>query len=435
MADTQCGRRVWKENGGRSNSAKRPSMLSEESTKSSDEGELQMSVLKEEVPDLWSSSSDQLNPVLFRVKQEDWEELTDPGGELLAEQEEPDYTNFPFTVVTVKIEDDDENFHSSGDQHIKTEDKEAESPSSNSTEPDGEDYGLPEPDLNQDLNDPNGDEKASASSETEVSCEDDDDGNDDPSSSGSEHEESGEDWMEPRTHQSGEKPTSGLDDGANLSKTEQNEESQKVLDENTLFICEVCGKPFYYVYHLKRHMAYHKGEKPFQCEECGKKFTLRGNLNQHMSIHNGEKPFACSFCDKRFRLSSLLQSHVVTHLGVKPFTCQHCGEKFTREGALKRHFVRHSGVKPFACTICDKRFYRKPDLKCHMPVHSRDQKVCSAPRKFACDQCGKRFFHKCHVARHMITHTGEKTLNCDVCGVMFKWRSALKRHEKKFHNQ
>ncbi|KAM4715409.1 uncharacterized protein FYW61_018321 [Anableps anableps] len=436
MANTQCGKRVWKENNGRSKSAKRTSVFAEETTKSSDEGEQQMLVIKEEVPDLWGSSLDQQNPTLFRVKKEDWKKLTNPDGELLIEQEEPDDTNFPFTVVTVKIEDGEEH------QHIKSEDdREAESKTSCSaeqmgTEPDGEDCGGPEKDRNQDpdthLN-PNTDENASGSSETEVSGENDDDCDDNPSGSGSEREDSDKDRGEIRTHLAGGKASS-LDD-ANLSKTEQNADSQKIFNENKVFVCDDCGKPFYYLYHLKRHMAHHKGEKPFQCDECGKKFTLRGNLNQHMTIHKGEKPFACSFCDRRFRLTSLLQSHVVTHLGVKAFTCQHCGERFTREGALKRHVVRHTGVKPFACTICDKRFYRKPDLKGHMPVHSREQRVSSAPRNFACDECGKRFIHKCHVTRHMITHTREKTFSCDVCGLMFKWQSALKRHEKRFHNQ
>ncbi|XP_032430792.1 gastrula zinc finger protein XlCGF57.1-like [Xiphophorus hellerii] len=440
MADAQC------DNSGISKSAERASVFGEENTRSSHEGDQQMLVVKEEVPDLWSSSLDQQNPMLFQVKCEDWKKFNDPDRELLIEQREPDNTDFNFTVVKVKIEEDDENLLSSERQHIKSEDNsKAESPTSCSPEQMGTETGRedsrgPEADRNTEWLNPNTDKNASTSSETEVSGEDDDDDDDDdgcddtPSGSGSEQEDSDEDWEETRTHQRGGKSSSYLDD-ANLSKTEQNSDSQKVLSENKVFVCDDCGKPFYYLYHLKRHMAHHKGEKPFQCDECGKKFTLRGNLNQHLTIHNGEKPFACNLCDRRFRLSSLLQSHVVTHVGVKAFTCQHCGERFTREGALKRHVVRHTGVKPFACTICDKQFYRKPDLKCHMAIHSREQRVSSAPRNFACDECGKRFIHKCHVTRHMITHTREKNFSCDVCGLMFKWQSALKRHEKRFHNQ
>ncbi|XP_054899209.1 zinc finger protein 32-like [Poeciliopsis prolifica] len=435
MADAQC------DSSGISKSAERTSVFGEENTRSSHEGDQQMLVVKEEVPDLWSSSLDQQNPTLFWVKNEDWNKLTDPDRELLIAKKEPDTTDFPFTAVTVKIEDNDENLLSSERRHIKLEDnRKAESPTSCSHEQMGTESGReerrgPEADRNTECLNPNTDENASASSETEVSDEYDDDGCDDNlSGSGSEQEDSDEDWEETRTHQAGGKSSSRLDD-ANRSKTEQNSDSHKVLNESKVFVCDDCGKPFYYLYHLKRHMAHHKGEKPFQCDECGKKFTLRGNLNQHMTIHRGEKPFACNFCDRRFRLSSLLQSHVVTHLGVKAFTCQHCGERFSREGALKRHVVRHTGVKPFACTICDKRFYRKPDLKCHMPVHSREQRVNAAPRNFACDECGKRFIHKCHVTRHMITHTREKNFSCDICSLMFKWQSALKRHEKRFHNQ
>ncbi|XP_043958580.1 zinc finger protein 32-like [Gambusia affinis] len=433
MADAQC------DNSGISKSAERTTVFGEENTRSSHEGDQQMLAVKEEVPDLWSSSLDQQNPTLFRVKNEDWKNedwknedcknLTDPDRELLIEKKEPDNTDFPFTVVAVKIEDEDGNLLSSERLHIKLEDNmKAESPTSCSPEQMGaesgrEDHRGPEADRNTECLNPNTDKNASSSSATDVSDENDDDGcYDDSSGSGSEQEDSDEDWQETRIRQAG-------------GKSEQNSDSQKVLNENKVFVCDDCGKPFYYLYHLKRHMAHHKGEKPFQCDECGKKFTLRGNLNQHMTIHNGEKPFACNVCDRRFRLSSLLQSHVVTHVGVKAFTCQHCGERFAREGALKRHVVRHTGVKPFGCTICDKRFYRKPDLKCHMLIHSREQRVSAAPRNFACDECGKKFIHKCHVTRHMITHTREKNFSCDVCGLMFKWQSALKRHEKKFHNQ
>ncbi|XP_015232549.1 PREDICTED: zinc finger protein 226-like [Cyprinodon variegatus] len=400
MADAHFGKRLWKENGGRPSSAKKMLKFAEETSKYSNEGEQQAFAVKEEVPDLWSSSLDQQNPAVLRIKKED-----DPDGEPLIERGEPDGTSFPFNFVTVKIEDNDENPHSSEHQHIKKENKmEEEAPTSS-------------------------EEKTSASSDTEVSAEDDD-CDVHSSASGSKHEDTGE----IRNHQSGERSSSCWND-AHFSITEQNADSQQVLDEKKLLVCDDCGKPFYYLYHLKRHMARHTGEKPFQCEECGKKFSLRGNLNQHMTIHKGEKPFACSFCDRRFRLSSYLQAHIVTHLGVKAFTCQHCGERFTREEALKRHVVRHTGVKPFACAICEKRFYRKSDLKYHMPVHSREHKVSSRPRNFACDECGKRFHHKSHVTRHMITHTGEKSFSCDVCDVMFKWESALRRHRRRFHNQ
>ncbi|XP_012737150.2 zinc finger protein 771 isoform X3 [Fundulus heteroclitus] len=436
MADAHCSKRLWRENNG----LKRTSMF-EETTNSSDEGEHQMSVFKEEVSDPRGSGLGQQSPALLQVKKEDRERWADPEGGRLIEREEPDDTSFPFTVVTVKIEDDDENLPSSGHQHVRTEDsREAASPASRSaeqmeTEPHREDCGGPEPDGNPGANTdirPTTDENASASSETEVSGEDEDGEGRAARLSGSGSED--EDWGESGTRLSGETSSRCLDE-ADLSTTEPNAESQKARDEKKLFVCDDCGKPFYYLYHLKRHMARHTGEKPFQCDECGKKFSLRGNLNQHMTIHKGEKPFACSFCDRRFRLSSYLQAHVVTHLGVKAFACQHCGESFTREGALKRHVVRHTGVKPFACAICDKRFYRRSDLKYHTPVHSREHKVSSAPRNFACDECGKRFVHKSHVTRHMITHTGDKSFSCDVCGVLFKWQSALKRHRRRFHNQ
>ena len=76
----------------------------------------QVVVIKEEVP--WSSSLDQQDPEPLHIKEEEEELWTSQKGDHM----ETDYIEFPFTVVTVKSEDDEEKPQSSQLHQIKTED-------------------------------------------------------------------------------------------------------------------------------------------------------------------------------------------------------------------------------------------------------------------------------------------------------------------------
>uniref|UniRef100_A0A3Q3E9B0 C2H2-type domain-containing protein n=1 Tax=Labrus bergylta TaxID=56723 RepID=A0A3Q3E9B0_9LABR len=58
---------------------------------------------------------------------------------------------------------------------------------------------------------------------------------------------------------------------------------------------------------LTRHMAQHRGEKPYSCHECDRRFSQKTHLTKHMLRH-GEKPFSCSVCDQRFSQVKLLKN-------------------------------------------------------------------------------------------------------------------------------
>eukprot|EP00475_Leptophrys_vorax_P034920 TRINITY_DN57050_c0_g1_i1.p1 TRINITY_DN57050_c0_g1~~TRINITY_DN57050_c0_g1_i1.p1 ORF type:complete len:403 (-),score=54.20 TRINITY_DN57050_c0_g1_i1:107-1315(-) len=102
-------------------------------------------------------------------------------------------------------------------------------------------------------------------------------------------------------------------------------------------VCELCGKRFQKVKHLKRHLEVHSESKKFECSDCGKKFRRRDNLVSHSRIHTGETPYACPICDKKFRHQSACINHRRTHYDTKNFQCHLCLLSFSRKSSLKRH--------------------------------------------------------------------------------------------------
>jgi len=94
-------------------------------------------------------------------------------------------------------------------------------------------------------------------------------------------------------------------------------EGLPLQDRKKYHLCNVagCAKTYGKTSHLRAHLRWHAGDKPFECDYafCTKRFTRSDELQRHRRTHTGEKRFECEICQKKFIRSDHLAKHRRTH--------------------------------------------------------------------------------------------------------------------------
>lgn len=107
--------------------------------------------------------------------------------------------------------------------------------------------------------------------------------------------------------------------------------------------------------------------------------------------------------------------------------CRFCTRKFSRvdvRDSHEREMHKDGNTEPhFKCAECDEGFDLREDLMNHRirihysgPIHT-------------CEECGKIFKKKSVMEMHSASHK-KKTIQCDVCKMMFTFKTGLAKHKK-----
>jgi hypothetical protein len=172
--------------------------------------------------------------------------------------------------------------------------------------------------------------------------------------------------------------------------------------------------------------AVNKGKK--KCKYCDKHYVKNSSMYEHVKAVHQRIMFECDECQKTFTTSSGLKNHKSSHKDEGSFLCTDCGSVFVFKSQMERHSLVHSGEKKFHCTSCTKAFKLEGDLKRHL--------LSCGKVKITCKTCGKLFTNSKLLREHTrVTHSEQPMFACLQCEcVPFKYRNALRRHQKKNHS-
>ncbi|NXD73206.1 ZFP91 ligase, partial [Eolophus roseicapillus] len=136
-----------------------------------------------------------------------------------------------------------------------------------------------------------------------------------------------------------------------------------------------------------------------EMEGCGTVLAHPRYLQHHIKYqHLLKKKYVCPHpsCGRLFRLQKQLLRHAKHHTGTgRDYICEYCARAFKSSHNLAVHRMIHTGEKPLQCEICGFTCRQKASLNWHMKKHDADSFY-----QFSCNICGKKFEKKDSVVAH-----------------------------------
>ena len=269
--------------------------------------------------------------------------------------------------------------------------------------------------------------------------------------------------------------------------------------QNMKIICPVdgCRRRFGWKCKLRdHHRIKHSGERPFHCKECGNDFLTRSHLRQHCNnVHQGfdyndpdykEKKYSIvdeydedSECKEKVAVNTVNTDVTINKPipipsipippmpSLSPVDEDEDTEMLDAELEMKiirlllaikngnygkkqsgndmKRIVRDT-QKPWTigrggrrgkvdenrkwkCPFCERRYTKKGNMTRHIDhIHE------TSGEKHACEKCGVMFRQRSALKRHQLTHTKEKKYECGECSFATHWRQNLQRHMVSHHS-
>ncbi|KAJ8704897.1 hypothetical protein PYW08_012217 [Mythimna loreyi] len=211
--------------------------------------------------------------------------------------------------------------------------------------------------------------------------------------------------------------------------------------------CNICGESFDTYARVTRHAAIHKGAidngvivEIFHCARCNCNFEGKATYRTHMQFSHRDlaQNAYCADCDVQFSAVHKYTQHLEesdehSRLGERKFDCLHCTFKFLTKDALLAHIVRSHRLLSQTCAMCNKGFSDPPRLKNHIQAKHPEVIAVKPVMDKICPICSHGFITRIALLDHMRTHKAEKPFACKKCDKRFAFKTLLKKHNQRMH--
>lgn len=189
--------------------------------------------------------------------------------------------------------------------------------------------------------------------------------------------------------------------------------------------CEYCSMAFESLYELKMHlMDDHEDQLIYICDICHRPFEMRSFMDHHKAKHP-RGGYSCKRCPEIFDTKNQLRQHMRILHTAPSCKCDLLifSEKFNIEWSYKFRFffcVAH------LCELCGKSFQTAEYLKKHKRTHSTET--------FKCSKCAFTTNNRSNLVVHV--HRNHKnptaSYSCDICGKTMATSQALLKHIREY---